>query len=162
MLNSCLTSELRNTINDMMKKDTTLMYYLSRLKKRATRFEHLQILARMAYVFRHPQAFSDPSNDDIYSWWITESFNTDEISDFGNAALQVCKILCRSDIKHACSRGIYMSFMKFVVLNPYEINILCDILDQVEIRMPNTVGVHNCSHVKYEYLIELVNDYDLK
>jgi hypothetical protein len=160
MLNSCLTSELRHTLNHILQNDTTLLYYLARLKKKTQRFEHLDILARMAFVFRNPEAVNDPSNEEIYTWWKTESFDKEDSKDFASAATKVCKILSRSDIKYASSRGIYMSFMKFIVLHPYEVNILCDVLDQVEIKMPNTIGIHNCSHLKYEYLLELVNEFN--
>ena len=159
MLNSCLTSELRHTLNHILQNDTTLLYYLARLKKKTQRFEHLDILARMAFVFSHPTDSKDPSNDQIYTWWKTVSFDKEDSKKFAKAAETNCKILCRSDIKHASSRGIYMCFMKFIVLHPYEINILCDVLDQVEINMPDTKGDKHVSQPKYEYLLELVDDF---
>jgi hypothetical protein len=155
-LNSCMSSVMREKMTHVLSTNQNMKAALRSIKKDTKRYQHLEILARMFYLDRHIDE-GDPENTNIIDWWKVEDCTEIKLTEFTEAVIEVCRVLAKHRVSYASSRGIYLSFLKYMIkhnnLDRVDENLTSNVLS-----MPVTTGLHNYTHPKYLYLLQFAQN----
>ena len=153
-LHSCMTSKLRKFIKGVLQNNSTLVYYLQRVKKVDKRHVYLEIIARLLYVYTHINSETDPENYEIRDWWKQQSLTCEQFTHFIHCAIATLQFMIDFKIKYCGTRGIYQSFFMFYVKHG-SFEQIKEYMCHHDLIMPTTTGCHNYTFVKYSHLASI-------
>jgi len=153
-LNSTKTSRIRALVAMALRTNHELSASLHRIKRDPKRFAHLEILARMGFLYMNPTV-PDPEKEELLHWWRTGDITN--FQNFVNSVVQICNFLVSNSIRGPQAKTVYLPYMRVALNRPQLMaKIASKIASGDRPDFSHVGGNHSAGMARYELLLSTV------